>query len=492
MSGYPDTSVLRGSYECFAHRFAAAVFTVIIVGYLGLIGVGQWQGDEFADFALETRGWPALFHRLTWSPRPLSESLFAFYGWLTLRLERPLIPVFLGLLWTGFLLAGFARSRTDPRTENRKYESRAAGLTGLALIAAFLTANYLTEVFYWPAGAVAYLPSLSASLYLFLQVARGALESPEGRLRCSIALFIAAFTSETGAFLVTSYATVLIVAAARSRIRRRSSSQNGRSLGWVFWPGVAGALVLLTAGLIRFRLGRFNSSELYGTKDHPAASIAAALSNLVANIFGPGQQKHGWILFNVEFLSVILLALGIGLSWNRVRRSPARHRDDLICLASVFLLAAFLTLFASHIHLGTTVGERHQVMVRCWVRLAVASAAIVVLGSSRFQRLRERPLLQASAPIFLICSVVLLWQVKPLWHQYRGYRAIYLTIQDNFRSGFEPGNETIEWVLPPNRGVMTFAAINPGKYSRAEASAYPRYILDYFNKPVIIVRGYAK
>ena len=76
--------------------------------------------------------------------------------------------------------------------------------------------------------------------------------------------------------------------------------------------------------------------------------------------------------------------------------------------------------------------------------------------------------------------------------EYRAYGAVYRTIRANFNSGFASGSEPIEWLLPPNRGVITPAAIEPGTYSRDSSSHYPAYILGYFDKRTIVVREYSR
>jgi hypothetical protein len=232
--------------------------------------------------------------------------------------------------------------------------------------------------------------------------------------------------------------------------------------------------------------------ELSATIGHSAASLAAALSHLATSLLGPGQQQHGWVVFNLEFLSIIFLAAGISLYWTRIGPLPPRHRRDIVCLASAFLIASLLTLIATYVHHGLAVGERHDVLVRCWVRLVAASAAILVLGSSRLQGAREHQLLQACAPICLILGVVVLWHVAPLMREYRAYGAVYRAIQWNFRSGFASESDTIEWLLPPNRGVITPATMAPGTYTRETLTDYPRYILAYFNKQAIVIREYQR
>jgi hypothetical protein len=346
---WPEATMLSRC-EKIAQAGAASLFVLIIMAYFALIGIGQWQADEYADFAPSEHPFTAFFERLAWSPRPLSESLFAVYGRLTLELKHPLTAVFLGSLWSVFLLAGLARFGDDDRSLHDRREFSLVRLTGMALVAAFLTANRLTEVFYWPAGAAAYLPTLSASLFVFLYVAQGALDSAKGRFRCGVALLCGALCSETGAFFAVSYAVMAIVFNFSRQTRRRLDAQEVRPLGWILVPGICGALVLFTAWLNRYRMLEPVPAELSATIGQPAASLAAALSHLATTMLGPEQHQHGWIVFNLEFASIAFLSVGIGLCWTRIGPLSPTHRRDLVCLASAFLVASLLTLVATFMH----------------------------------------------------------------------------------------------------------------------------------------------
>src|ERR1700720_3368335 len=97
--------------------FLAAVVLI----HFGLIALGQWLADEYDDFGLlERDGWSFLWNRLKWSPRPVSESLFCAYGWIVNHLHRPLIGVFLGILWVGLIVAGLVTFWQNRRKRREK------------------------------------------------------------------------------------------------------------------------------------------------------------------------------------------------------------------------------------------------------------------------------------------------------------------------------------------------------------------------------------
>jgi hypothetical protein len=125
----------RIAYLTMAVNWLVASFAVLVLLlYFGLIGLGQWQGDEYADFdALRTRGWHFFVDRMQWSPRPISETLLWIYGWTVNQMQQPLTVPFLGLLWAVFIVAGlvtFFQSRRERSGEDNW--STLAGSTNIA------------------------------------------------------------------------------------------------------------------------------------------------------------------------------------------------------------------------------------------------------------------------------------------------------------------------------------------------------------------------
>lgn len=219
------------------HWAVASFLSTVVLLYLGLIGLGQWYADEYDDFAmLADHGWRAILTRIHWSPRPVSEFLFLTYGSLVNRLHDPLIVPFLAVLWAGFLIAGMLTC-LGIRWNHPEEDFWPDLLVALALMAFSVAYGPIMEVFYWPAGAAAYLPTLSATLLLFLQVVRGRLATSSGRGLCSACLLVAACSSETGASLVASYALILAIQSAIA-IRRDRNTSGRRFPGWWLIPGV--------------------------------------------------------------------------------------------------------------------------------------------------------------------------------------------------------------------------------------------------------------
>lgn len=466
---------------------STALLAAIIVLYAGLIGLGQWAPDEYDDFGrLAHNGLRAISERLRWSPRPVSELLFGGYGWLVNRTHRPLIALFLGLLWAGFIAAGLL-TPFIVRCRRAEDDARRDLLIALALMASFVTAGPLTEVFYWPAGAVAYLTTLAATLLLFLQAADGQLDVAPGRMRCGIALTLAALSSEMGAMFVLVYGGTLGVSAVADLARGRPTVRHLRPTSWWIWPTLAALAVLAAVRLNRFAAAQEPARKASATLGHPVASAIAALGRLAGETFGPGASGHGWLFLNVRFVSAVLLAMGIALACCRKSGGSIEYRRDLARLAGAFALASLLTLTAAYLHFGQAMGERHRLMIRCWVLMALAAVGIAVIGAERFRGFRERRVLRTIYPLMLAVSVVMVWHVKPLVREYRVYGEVRRAIAYNFRSGFNAPSRQMEWCTPRHEGVITAPQLQPGIYTRESGTSFARYVLIYFDKDVLVV-----
>src|SRR5204863_7510522 len=217
--------------------------------YLGLIGLGQWQADEYADFAMfRSKGWQFFSERMRWSPRPISEFLLLIYGWIVNLLHRPIIVPFLAVLWAGFLAAGLS-TFLQIRSQRSRHENRLCLIAALTLMALFLTTGGLTEVFYWPVGAAAYLPTLAATLLLFWQNIEGRLATAGGRTLAFFALTVAALSSELGAMFAISFALFQVL---KSRIQGPDLDQQEAGIFWWGLPGLLSLTVLFVVLAYRF------------------------------------------------------------------------------------------------------------------------------------------------------------------------------------------------------------------------------------------------
>ncbi len=260
----------------------AGLAALAIVGaHAGLIPMGRWQVDEYRLFTtLRQFGAGALPVRLLYSPRPFSEFLIFLYGEAVLHLHRPLVTSFLAVVWTGLIAStGLAAYTALPRSAWRL--PLALAFT-FALVATALTGADVTEAFYWPVAAAAYMPTLAAGLCLFFLT-----DHPMNRRRRAMsgtALAVAAGSTEVGAAFALCFA--LTIAAERLwavlRHRIRPVAALSASAWWLI-PGVIGLLVLLAILRLRYGLDELGAANARYT-GHDAAAVFAALRELAAEL----------------------------------------------------------------------------------------------------------------------------------------------------------------------------------------------------------------
>jgi len=460
-----------------------------VLGYAGLIGLGQWQADEYDDFGRLARdGWRAYGQRLVWSPRPVSESVFYSYGWLVNHLHRPLIVPFLGVLWAGFLAAGLFTALQE-WLEKRDGPVWPGVLIATSLMASFVAAGGLTEVLYWPAGAVAYLMTLSATLLLFLQIAAGRLSDRKGRTLAFGCLLVAAGSSEMGAAFVLAFALVQALLFGWSAVRQPANSGGRLPVWWWMIPAGLSVIVMLAVGANRFHVVETRAALTSDTVGHPMMSLWRASGKLVQEAVGWRVRSNGKMGFSGRLPSELLLAAGIGMCWRRMKRPDRETMRQIAGIAVALLLGALFTVAAAYLHFGVAVGERHETIRRCWILMSFAAVGIVWFSHSRMERFRGRGAVDLLAPLLVGVALASVWHVKALGREYAAYTPVRHAIDQNFESGFSAGDYEITYEVPPSRGVLAFAEIKPGTYTTASPdAAYPIYILRYFKKQVLVVR----
>jgi hypothetical protein len=468
---------------------ACAVLGCVVLGYARLIGLGQWQADEYDDFArLAENGWSAFWLRLNWSPRPLSEALFYSYGWMSNHLHRPLIVPFVGMLWLGLLAAGLFTALQAWR-EDRDGPVWPGVLVATSLMVSFVAGGGLTEVFYWPAGAVAYLPTLSATLLLFLQVATGQLRTQSGRLLVFGCLLVAAGSSEMGAAFVLAFALVQAALVGWTVAWRTADSAGRLPVWWWMIPAGLSVAVMVAVGANRLHVVEAPTVLTSDIVGHPMMSLWRASGKLLQEVAGWRVQADGQEGLSGRLPAELLLAVGVGLSWWHVKRPDRETLRQIAGIAVALLLGALFTLAAAYLHFGEAIGERHETIRRCWILTSFAALGILGFSHRRMERFRGHPAMSVCAALLLCAAVAPVWRVKALIREYEAYASVSRAIERNFVSGFKAG-DGMTYEVPPNRGVLAFAEIKPGTYTNASAGAeYPAHILRYFKKQVLLVRG---
>ncbi|PYY05298.1 MAG: hypothetical protein DMG69_27100 [Acidobacteria bacterium] len=467
------------------HWIASCLLSAVILIHLGLADLGNWLADEYDDFGRLARdGWAFLWDRLKWSPRPLSELIFCAYGWVVNHSHRPLIGTFLALIWAVFIMAGLL-TFWHLRRERREEELWPGLLVALALMALFVTgAGHTIWVFYWPAAVVAYLPTLAATLLLFLQVASGRLSTSSSRLVCFCCLIVATCSSETGATFVLSYGLVQTIQwffAAFQKCRDRSE----KAVMWWLVPTLISVVVLMVVRLNRYYVTELPGVAVGPTKGHPLTSLVVGTQELLVEVLGRRGLSHGWHGLGSRLPFELLLALGVGLRRPRNGRAPRGWTGQMVGVIAALWLASLFTIAAANLHFGTVCCDQQETVRRCWILLCIAGLAMLLSArTGDGHRLRYRAS-NVLADVLLCSAVMFSWHIKPVLRAYGMSGAVRQASKQNFQAGFRANDKQMVFLLLP----QTFVAqpqIMPGTYTLSSESTDARYILTFFNKEKMV------
>lgn len=418
----------------------ALLCVTLLLVYAGQLGLGRWQVDEFRYFADQREyGIGAVLDRLYVSPRPFSEALIGLYGWAVLQFHRPFVRAALTLLWGGLVaatvLAAWASlSRMPGRLA-------AAACLGFAPMVFVLQTDPVTELFYWPVAAVAYLPMLAGAGALLFLLANE--PTPRRKRWCLAALLLCALSHEIGAALAIGFAAV---AALRALALRRGAA------AWEAWwlvPAAAGLAVM--TGLVLFRSQVIDLGA--DTKPYHGrllASVGMALRQLPQDVATDANSGGGLAAVGIGLGRKLAFALGFALVWLRAGR--VRPGAWLAAFAFGLGMAAFFSLLAAYYHYGDLCCER-QAAARGWLidlALIVAAASVLARWPGH-----AAPRLAWLGPALLAGSLL------PLPAEVRALRADYRVLAmaeqakgRTWESGLAAGGGRMLFFLPPDSGDM--------------------------------------
>ncbi len=486
---------------------ASTLLGLVVSAYAGLIPLGRWQLDEYLDFystRTEKNYW---IGRLAWSPRIISEPIFAAYGWLVNQFHHQFITPLLLLMWL-VLFAGAFFTAAQKRDEFRPFEWPRV-LLAFALLAIFVSSGGITEAFYWPAGAVPYLLTIAASLLLFLQVIEGELQTKSGRVVASLCLVTAAGSSEAGATFTLCF---LLLQTGRWLVERRTHRPAGRPFLWCLPPWIVSAFSLV---VLRFNRVRNSGGPMQpdnpGYFHHPLGSILSGLREVIYEILGQqliiqlrvshlgfrallrangfllhlAGEAHLWmeVLF---FIAVLILWTGL----SRLQAPVVRQLWDVII---AMCSAVLITSIASVYQLGIPCCGRHATLRGAWIAMAIAGLAIVLAASLPEVARRGVAQLAWSAPILLLLSVLSLNFLGPLYRTYKSYPVVYRTLTRNAASGFDPSSGSMLFTVIPSGEVISQEWVPLGTFHQVDVTPgfsgalYPLGILKFYEKHVITV-----
>ncbi len=429
-----------------AKRDGAAVVlaALVILAYACLLPDGRWQGDEYFAASLLAGGkWSALLASLHWAPRPIGQPL----GWLYLvvsnALNRPLATVFLLGLWifafAWICLAGWIGRERHP-------VSLACMIFALTLLLC-----KPGEMFYWPAGAAAYLPCWAGLAGVTILLRR---PLPAG-LAVMASLLLAVLCLEVGAVTALIFAGLTGVAAVFGRHWRR------------LWPLVVPAVcagmvcVLVVSGRMQPMAETMDASS--GLAGHWLASLGAAVPAFTRELFGIA----GLPMLVAVPVKMLLLAC-----------VPARAapRGPALLWAAALLGAAFSSEVLAYHQFGVQCCERHITQRHAMVVLALVSVAgLRPLFGGLAERVRPVALAVLLAGLLCLRGPALAadWRLMP---------AVLAARQENWDAGRMPG-DAMTMRLAPQGQITNYDTLPLGSFSRAaNAPWFALGILDLFHK----------
>ncbi len=466
----------------------AAAAALCIAAYAGQLGLARWQTDEYMLFANQRTGdWSTFADRLRYAPRPFSEGLLFLYGVAVNGSGRPLIVPFLLLLWAGVMAAaGLAAWTALPRSPVRLPAACALATAPFAFV---LATNEVTEVFYWPMAAAAYVPVGGAATVLLLLLSR-----PMDRLArggCCVALLIAAGSSEVGASLAVGFAVAALAEAAIRPAGQRSAGLLRHGAWWQA-PGLLGIAVLLA--IVR---SRANVVEL-GADTQPYTgrllpSLGLTAWQFALDLVGADGGRTPAAVLGA-FAAKLALAAGMAGLWRGACGVRAALGRQQAVLAASLAAAAAFSILAAYFHYGALCCER-QATTRHWMLdllLVVGAGWMLARWPAPGRWLDRRPWV---APVLLSLSLLpVLGRVDGLM---QGYDVLTLSQKGGARtwlSGTQAETGQMEFYLPPERRDMlvrgTFQPVGTylaGPGAGPETPEMIRELGRFFGKQVVHV-----
>ena len=338
----------------------------------------------------------------------------------------------MSVLWAGLACACLvpawrARAHRLPRV-----------LAGLSLMALFLVGHSVTEVFYWPAGGLSYLPTLAGAVWLFWLLLDGLGTQVRRQMAAGIALFIVAGSSEVGIF--TSLSIAVCIGCVQSGAPWRQSL-------WLL-PGVAVALV----DLVLVLHGRVGTIEGDGADPlvlhHGVAALLRAVPDFVGDLGRPDLPGGAAPSTPLSIASRVLILCGAHWIFGNTRAAGR----VLPAFGAALLLAAFASLASGYFQFGRLCCARHDTMRACFITLALAAFGAAWPHT--------RP--NAGAVAWAAAVLLLFVPAAPaLLADYRSMDKAISARAQTWASGTSPG-DTMVFIIDPLGRIMSGCGFTPG------------------------------
>ncbi len=451
-----------------------AVPAVLLAMHLAMLPQGQWH-DEFYTFSfLRARGLHGALTRLVnWGPRPFSELLILFY-WQAVRASGgPLMSWVLAASWA-MMWAGLLAAVRPWRRPGRG----ARWAMALGLPALFLMAGPVAELWYWPVGALAYMPALGAACYATLTLAGPGVATRRDWVALAAALSLGAWSVELGMFLAVALSPMLALSVFR---------RDRRAAAIMLVPLAAGLLV--AAGLAHGRTAQANEMVDAGTFHRIWPSLRAGWPVFVSGLAGWGDDEGphlaGLVALAVRGLLLLGAWAGLRLAWPA---PVSRVRLGMVIVALGG--AALLSVAGAFYQFGVLCCERHEAYRQAlYLLMVVATAGLLPRREALWGPALDR---QGVAAPGLLAGALLLAcpaRVADLRAEYRLAKVQEAADAALFRSGADASGDTLDVLLAPPGPLLEGSHTLPGDYAMASNPAwYVKGPMMYFSKARMRVR----
>ncbi len=447
----------------------SAVALCIFALYMGLTSLGPWLDEFYRLNDLQRYGVMNAVDRIfQWSPRPISEFAIDLYCAAVLFFKKPLVASFVIPFWLVLAGALIIPSR----------HAMGSFVVASTLLAMFLLGHGVSEMYYWPAGVAAYVPSLAGAALLLSMSMTGSPKGKRRRFATLLALSVAATSSEVGALFSLLYILMTMFMDRGNEMLRTFHF-----------------LIPLTLSLAVLWLqlsGRVASTD-----------SAYATNPIARNIWESAEESLRYLpyyLLKTDGLASVTMQVVVGSATKLLfvagayfllseQVDQSRSATRFMALAVAAGETACLTLFASFYGFGTPCCERHDAFRQAMV--FIAGAALAAYAAQRWP-LRKPAL---GSTVMIVGLGGLLWQAAPkLAHDYRNYRIYAQAQQATWLSGHANSRTmTIIQVLPgeivggPAR-IVGGGRFQPGTYGHSmTGDSLMDQVLDFYQKDSAVI-----
>jgi hypothetical protein len=431
----------------------------VLIAHARLWPQGPWFDEYYGFAAWRLWGFAGEWARLVhWAPRPFSEALLYFYWRAVQAAGAPVVSLALGCAWAILFIFHVAAAKPW-RSPGRI--ARAALV--LSLPALFLLSGPVEEMYFWPYGALAYVPALGAACFAVIRVAGPGLGARHGWVGLAVALAIGATSAEHGTFLAAGMAPILVAVAVR-----------GPRDGRLVRLASTGLLMAVVAGvLVMFWNGRIaHAGETFGD---PAVAhrvwrdVGLALGQLGREFLRP----DGWSLGASVLVKGMVFVGGrycLAAAW-----PVAPPRLPLVALLVGLAAVPFLSILGAYYNFGTLCCQQMASYRQAIFLLFVVAVAAVW---------RPVRLLEIGAPLLALAALINLHpRLVAVAAEYRLAGARAASRNTTYGTGMAPGGGTLEFVVPPRGPLFDYRVFRPGVYELSPQTPGPaQFPLMYFDK----------